>query len=118
MHEVPIVRDIFNMLQQHYADRFDDITKVQVEAGLLCNVQPILIQNAFEALILEEPHLAQIDLEVVLLPILARCQHCNKTFEVIRHRFVCDCGTPSREILQGEELRISKVEFLTAKNRQ
>lgn len=112
MHEVPIVRDIFNTLQQTYADRFDKIMKVQVEAGLLCNVQPILIQNAFEALILDEPHLAEIDLEVVLLPIIAYCEKCSKNFEVRRHRFVCECGAPSRKVVQGEELRISKVEFL------
>jgi len=114
MHEVPIVRDIFNTLQQNYADKFERIIKVQVEAGLLCNVQPILIQNAFEALIQEEPHLAEIDLEVVLLPIIAHCDRCEKNFEVKQHRFVCECGTPSRHIVQGEELRISKVEFLTA----
>lgn len=113
MHEVPIVRDIFRTLQQNYADRFDRIIKVQVEAGLLCNVQPILIQNAFEALILDEPHLAEIDLEVKLLPIIAHCDNCNKEFEVMLHRFVCECGTPSRKVVQGEELRISKVEFLT-----
>lgn len=113
MHEVPIVRDIFNTLQESHPDKFDRITKVQVEAGLLCNVQPILIQNAFEAMILDEPQLAHIDLEVVLLPIIAHCDTCNKPFEVVRHRFVCACGAPSRKIVQGEELRISKVEFLT-----
>ncbi|MBV7530925.1 hydrogenase maturation nickel metallochaperone HypA [Chitinophaga sp. sic0106] len=113
MHEVPIVRDIFNTLQESHPDKFDRILKVQVEAGLLCNVQPILIQNAFEALIRDEPHLAHIDLEVVLLPIIAHCETCHQQFEVIRHKFVCACGTPSRKIVQGEELRISKVEFLT-----
>ncbi|SHM44673.1 hydrogenase nickel incorporation protein HypA/HybF [Chitinophaga jiangningensis] len=113
MHEVPIVRDIVNTLQEQHPDKFDRITKVQVQAGLLCNVQPILIQNAFEALIRDEPQLAHIDLEVVLLPIIAYCESCEQQFEVIRHKFVCGCGTPSRKIVQGEELRISKVEFLT-----
>lgn len=112
MHEVSIVREIFETLQQHHASKFDNITKVQVEAGLLCNIQPILIQNAFEALILEEPHLADIDLEVVLLPIVAHCDTCNKNFEVKLHTFVCECGTPSRIVVQGEELRISKIEYV------
>lgn len=112
MHEVPIVKDIISTLRQTYAGRFEDIIKVQVEAGLLCNVQPVLIQNAFEALIVEEPQLAEIDLEVVLLPIVAYCESCGENFEVIKHRFVCKCGTPSRKVVQGEELRISKVEFL------
>lgn len=111
MHEVAIVRDIVNNLETHYQDRFKEISKVKIEAGLLCNVQPILIQNAFEALILENPLLENIDLQVVLLPIIAHCGQCKKDFEVKLHRFVCSCGTPSRDIVQGEELRISQVEF-------
>ncbi|MDY3521857.1 hydrogenase maturation nickel metallochaperone HypA [Riemerella anatipestifer] len=111
MHEVPIVKDIVRNLEEHYGDRFKEISKVKVEAGLLSNVQPILIQNAFEAMIIEDPRLENIDLEVVLLPIIAYCSNCDKDFEVKRHKFVCDCGTPSRMIKQGEELRISEVEF-------
>ncbi|MDY3363948.1 hydrogenase maturation nickel metallochaperone HypA [Riemerella anatipestifer] len=111
MHEVPIVKDIVRNLEEHYGDRFKEISKVKVEAGLLSNVQPILIQNAFEAMIIEDPRLENIDLEVFLLPIIAYCNNCDKDFEVKRHKFVCDCGTPSRTIKQGEELRISEVEF-------
>ncbi|SFG08686.1 hydrogenase maturation nickel metallochaperone HypA/HybF [Pontibacter chinhatensis] len=112
MHEISIVRNVFDTLQETYPDKFERISKVQMEAGLLSNIQPILIQNAFEALIVEEPGLADIELEVVQLPIIAHCEACEKDFEVVRHKFVCTCGTPSRKIVQGEELQISKVEFI------
>ena len=112
MHEISIVRNVFETLQEVYPDKFDRITKVQIEAGLLSNIQPILIQNAFEALLMEEPGLADIELEVLLLPIIAHCEICDKDFEVKRHKFVCACGTPSKKIVQGEELQISRVEFL------
>lgn len=112
MHEVSVVRNIFSIIQEAYPDRYKDISKVLVEAGLLSNIQPILIQNAFEALRLEEPELADVELEVQLLPIIAHCVRCEKDFEVIQHRFICSCGTPSKEIVQGEELQISKVEFI------
>lgn len=111
MHEISIVRDIISNLEEHYQDRFQEISKVKIEAGLLCNVQPILIQNAFEALILEDKRLENIDLEVVLLPIIAHCEKCDEDFEVKYHKFVCSCGEPSRNIVQGEELRISQVDF-------
>lgn len=113
MHEISIVRDIVKTLEENYPDSFDRIIKVQVEAGLLCNVQPILIQNAFEALVLEDKRLAEIDLEVVLLPVKAYCKQCKENFEVKYNKFVCSCGTPSNTVVQGEELRISKVEFLS-----
>ncbi|GGK83342.1 hydrogenase maturation nickel metallochaperone HypA [Rufibacter glacialis] len=112
MHEISIVRNVFETLQETYPDKFDRITKVQIEAGLLSNIQPILIQNAFEALIMEEPELADIELEVLLLPIIAHCEVCDQDFEVVRHKFVCACGTPSKNIVQGEELQISRIEFV------
>ncbi|NML20846.1 hydrogenase maturation nickel metallochaperone HypA [Pseudoflavitalea sp. G-6-1-2] len=112
MHEVAIIRDILQTLEAHHGDKLDRITKVQIEAGLLCNVQPILIQNAFEAMRIEEPKLAELDLEVKLLPVIAFCKSCNKEFPVQLNRFVCECGAPSNTIIQGEELRISKVEFI------
>lgn len=112
MHEVPIIRDIFRTLEENYSDKLDRITKVQVAAGLLCNVQPVLLQNAFEVLIREEPRFSNIDLEVVLLPIIAYCAKCNREFGVERNKFVCECGTASNKIMQGEELLISKVEYI------
>lgn len=113
MHEVAIIRNIVRTLEENYKDRMDSVVSVEIEAGLLSNVQPILIQNAYEALLLDEPKLADVELEIKLLPIVAHCGKCKKDFEVLRHRFVCDCGEPSSEIVQGEELRISKVAFRT-----
>lgn len=113
MHEIPIVRDVVRTLEQAYPERFSAIVKVTLEAGLLSNVQPILIQNAFEAVRMEDERLAFIDLEVVQLPIIAYCAGCDRPFEVHHNRFVCSCGMPSRKLIQGDELRISRVEFLT-----
>lgn len=112
MHEISIVRNVFALLKEKHPDKFERIAKVRIQAGLLSNVQPILIQNAFEALIVEEPALSEIELEVQVTPIIARCKPCDKNFEVIRHKFVCSCGTPSKEIIQGDELQISEVYFL------
>lgn len=111
MHEVSVVRNIFKTLEEAYPKRYERIVKVEIEAGLLSNIQPILIQNAFEALCAEEPELKKLELEVKILPIIAFCQSCQKTFEVKFHRFVCSCGLPSKDIRQGDELQISKIDF-------
>ena len=116
MHEVSIIKNIVKTLEENYEGRMDSIVSVEIEAGLLSNVQPILIQNAYEALILDEPKLADVELKVKQLPIIAYCENCDRDFEVVRHKFVCDCGAPSREIVQGDELRISKVAFKNLEN--
>lgn len=111
MHELSIVKDIFSTLEEHYQAKINDIQKVQITAGLLSNVQPILIQNAFDAFIHENEEYYDMDLEVVVNDIIAHCDKCDEDFKVEFHRFVCSCGTPSTNIVQGNELFISKVIF-------
>ncbi|WGQ09977.1 hydrogenase maturation nickel metallochaperone HypA [Pedobacter gandavensis] len=111
MHEIAIVKDIFKTLEQAYPETYHQISKIKIQAGLLCNVQPILIQNAFEAFVLEETRFRETELEIELLPIIAYCKSCTSNFEVRFHKFVCSCGQPSDQIVQGEELRISQVIF-------
>lgn len=111
MHELSIVKDIFDTLTSHYESRVNNIQKIQVTAGLLSNVQPVLIQNAFDAFILENIHYRDMEMEVVVNDIIAHCAHCQKNFSVHFHRFVCECGQPSSNIVQGDELYISQVIF-------
>lgn len=111
MHETGIVQEIFDTLREEYPDRYQEIVKIRLEAGLLSNIQPILIQNAFEAYITGDAWFRNTELEVKVLPILAFCDNCKKSFEVVFHRFVCSCGITSDKVIQGEELRITQVTF-------
>ncbi len=111
MHEISLVRNIFRTLKDEFPEKMDKVQRVQLKAGLLSNVQPILMQNAWEAVLADEPLYAGIRLEVKVLPILIYCSECDVTNEVENYRFVCACGKPSRNIVQGEELLISEVEF-------
>lgn len=113
MHELKIINTLLAMIQDKYGSDLASIVKIQVEAGLMSNAQPILIQNAFEALIQERKELAHIDLEVIQLPIIAYCDNCSENFQVQHFKFICSCGEPSRKMIQGDELRVSKVEFIS-----
>ena len=112
MHEISLVKNIFTILEEAFPGRIQQISRIQLQAGLLSNVQPVLMQNAFDAVVQEEPKYAGIKLEVEILPILVHCDECDKTTEVMNYKFVCNCGKPSKNIIQGEELRISQVEFV------
>lgn len=111
MHELSIVKDIFQTLEDAYPENFKDIVGVEIQAGLLSNIQPVLIHNAFEAYKEEFSEYADVELNVEILPIIAYCKDCKEEFEVKFHRFVCACGKGSDKIVQGEELKISKVTF-------
>ncbi len=113
MHELALVRNIFSSLEDEYGEETANIRGIYLTVGLLSNVQPVLMQNAFKAVQEELPQYQQAALHVELLPVLIFCDSCQKTTEVRYNKFICSCGKPSRNIVQGEELLISKLAFAT-----
>jgi len=111
MHEISLVRNILNTLTDEFPEKVQQIIRIHLKAGILSNVQPILMQNAFEAVIEDEPKFSGIKLEVEVMPILIYCDECHATTQVEQYKFVCSCGRPSKNIIQGDELMISQVEF-------
>ncbi len=112
MHEISLVRNIFKALEDEFPGETGKIRGIHLSVGLLSNVQPILMQNAFEAVLPEEPGFNKASLHVTVHSILIRCDDCDKESEVQHYKFACNyCGKSSKNIIQGEELLISKVEF-------
>jgi hydrogenase nickel incorporation protein HypA/HybF len=112
MHEISLVRNIFNTLEAEFPDKTSGIRDIYLTVGLLSNVQPLLMQSAFEAVVQDEPRYAKTSLHVEVLPIKIMCSDCQTESEVEQYKFICSqCGKPSRNVIQGEELLISKVAF-------
>lgn len=111
MHEISLVRNIFITLEDEFPGELEKIRGIHLTVGLLSNIQPILMQNAFEAVLEDEPRYRKASLHVDVLPVLIQCDECGLRTEVQHYKFICSCGKPSRNIVQGEELLISKVEF-------
>ena len=111
MHEISLVRNIFKTLEDEFPGQVNKVRGIYLTVGILGNVQPILMQNAFQAVLEDEPRYNQATLHMEVLPVLVYCNDCNKTTEVFNYKFVCSCGKPTKHITQGEELLISKVEF-------
>lgn len=112
MHEISLVRNIFQTLEEEFPGKMSELRGIYLTVGLLSNVQPLLMQSAFEAVKEDEPRYARTSLHVQVLPILIRCSQCGAESEVEQYRFICkSCNAPSSNVIQGEEMLISKVEF-------
>ncbi|HSK13756.1 MAG TPA: hydrogenase maturation nickel metallochaperone HypA [Phnomibacter sp.] len=111
MHEISLVHSIFRTLREQFPDKMDDVLRVKIKAGLLSNVQPLLMQSAWEAVLECEMDNKDIRLEMEMLPVLIECSRCGKVSQVDDYVFICSCGEPCRNIIQGQELLISEVEF-------
>ena len=111
MHEVSLVKNIFETLEAEFPGEIDKVRGIYLSVGLLSNVQPILMQNAFSAVLADEQRYNKASLHIKVLPVLIHCTVCDAITEVQHNKFICHCGEPARNIVQGEELFISKVEF-------
>jgi hydrogenase nickel incorporation protein HypA/HybF len=113
MHEISLVKNIFGSLDSVYneTDR-RKIQKIHLKVGLLSNVEPILMQNAFEAVVAtERKEYGNCQLEIEVLPIKVYCDICEKETEVSNYKFFCACNRPTNKVIQGNELLISGVEI-------
>lgn len=114
MHEISLVKNIFGSLDSVYSENErKKIRKIHMKVGLLSNVEPVLMQNAFEAVVATERNeYRECELQIEVLPILVYCSECKKESVVINYKFVCECSKPTNEVVQGNELLISGVEIL------
>jgi hydrogenase nickel incorporation protein HypA/HybF len=112
MHEISLIRTIISTLEEEFPGRSEQIRGIHLKVGLLSNIQPILMHNAFDAVRLDEPRYSRASLHVEVLPVQIYCGTCDLISEIENYRFCCHrCGRPMTKLVQGEELLISQVEF-------
>lgn len=113
MHETSIVNSIFKTLEMEFdKEKLDRLNAIHVRVGVLSNVEPRLLHNAYSAFHLSNPSYSCVDLHIESLGIKIECEHCGHITDVENYRFLCEkCNIPSKNIIQGEEMLIHKVEF-------
>ncbi len=113
MHETSIVRNIMDTLKMELEPtQLENLTAIHVQIGLLSNIEPRLLLNAFDAYFFGVKQPNKIKMYIESLPIIIYCEDCQMNSHIKNYRFVCQqCGKPSKNLIQGEELKIHKIEF-------
>lgn len=113
MHELSIVNSILRTLEIEFdVEKRKKMQTIYVKVGLLSNIEPRLLYNAYSASVLMRPEYHHVDLRIEVSPIQIQCEQCNSITEVVDYRFQCDeCQLPSKNIISGKELLIHKIEF-------
>ncbi len=113
MHEISLVRSIFKTLEAEFStEELNRMSTIDLKVGLLSNVEPVLMQNAFEAVTTAELKYQEVKLNVELVPIEIHCESCKTNSEIKDYKFTCSsCGKPSNNIVKGMELLIHQVHF-------
>jgi len=113
MHELSLVRSIFRTLEDEFpADKMNRLVQVNLQVGKLSNVEPVLMQNAFQALVETETQYEAVELAIETVPVVIYCSSCDHKSEVHQYKFVCEeCGELNNNVVQGTELLIHQVHF-------
>jgi hydrogenase nickel incorporation protein HypA/HybF len=112
MHEISLVRNIFNTLEAEFSSEdLNRMAAIDLKVGLLSNVEPALMQNAFQAVTEAEEKYQSVNLNVEVVPIEIYCAECDTHTEIKNYKFVCSCGKPNNNVVKGTELLIHRVHF-------
>ena len=113
MHEISLVRNIFNTLEAEFSKaELEKLKGIYLKVGLLSNVEPVLMQNAFDAVTTAEEKYQSVELNVEVIPIEIHCKQCGGNSIIQNYKFVCShCGTPTNNVVKGTELLIHQVQF-------
>lgn len=113
MHEISLVRSIFNTLEAEFStEELGQLNTIELKVGLLSNVEPVLMQNAFEAVTSAENKYLKVELKVEVVPIEIYCEHCKVNSTITDYKFACaSCGRPNNNVVKGMELLIHRVHF-------
>jgi len=113
MHEISLVRSIINTLESEFSkEDLENLTAVDLKVGLLSNIEPLLMQNAFDAVTTAEEKFQSVQLNIETVPIEIHCVDCNCNSTIENYKFACaTCGKPNNNVVHGTELLIHQVHF-------
>ncbi|MEM8507266.1 MAG: hydrogenase maturation nickel metallochaperone HypA [Bacteroidota bacterium] len=113
MHETSIVNSIMKTLEMEFErEQLEKMTSIHLKVGILSNIEPRLLHNAYSAYHLSHPEYSKVQLTIESTELKIQCEVCNHITQIKKYRFICEnCDRPSKNVIQGEELLIHKVEF-------
>jgi hydrogenase nickel incorporation protein HypA/HybF len=112
MHEYSIVQNLLDLCEQNAtANNCTKITKVVVKVGRLSNVEPQLLQSAFDTFkdetIASCAQLVIIDQKVVVI-----CNVCSTESILEVNQYSCpSCGIYDVRIIDGQDLLLMSLEM-------
>ncbi|WP_163833773.1 hydrogenase maturation nickel metallochaperone HypA/HybF [Spartinivicinus ruber] len=107
MHELSIIQALLQQLRP-YTDK--NIRKIWIEVGGLSCVDPDRLQFCFE-IVKQQADLAEAELVIDNPRGQARCNNCQKLFELVRLGLPCPCGSYDYTLISGRQLILTEMEF-------
>ena len=113
MHEWSLAQTLCDeLVRLSDAHRAVRVRRVRLQVGVLANVVPELLHEAFTHMRRAYPQTATTELDLEVLPLVLECPRCGRLDAGSRLVLVCPrCRSTRVTLVQGEELHIRDVEL-------
>ncbi|MCR9289778.1 MAG: hydrogenase maturation nickel metallochaperone HypA [Bacteroidetes bacterium] len=113
MHEASLVQNIFDILESKFTEEeLETLESIDLQVGLLSNVEPLLMKSAFEAVKSSIDKYQDVKLNMEVVDVEIFCDNCDTNSTINNYKFACaHCGQPNNNVIKGMELLIKRVHF-------
>jgi len=111
VHELSIAQSLFDIvMEESLKHGVTNVRAIKLEVGAMAGVVPEALTFCFE-LVSRDSIAEGALIEIVPLPVVARCGECGFEFEVRDQIFRCPrCDVPVFDLVSGRELSIVNIE--------
>ncbi len=110
MHEAGIVKMIIRTVEGiKQVEKFATVEKIVLEVGELSGVVPSYLEACYPAAV-HKTFMQDTELEIEVVPGMARCLACNQEFRAYENDFSCPaCSNTQLEALNGKDIMIKQI---------
>ena len=111
MHEFGIAQGLLEIvLTKTHENSATRVDSIKLEVGVLSGIEEEALKFAFTALS-EGTEAEKADLVIDTISLKCHCATCNRLFDCDPVAYRCpDCGTPSSELIKGNEMKLVSME--------
>lgn len=113
MHEISLINSVVKTLEEQFTvEELSRLQKIDMEIGVFSNIEPLLMQNAFDAVCQTTHKFKGVSLSIESIPVKVFCEACQKTSIIHNYKFICsECKNPNNNLVSGTEMLIKRVHF-------
>ena len=112
MHELSVVKALLDSVAQYQNEaKRDKVKGIRIEVGDLTCVDSERLKFCFD-MVREEAGMDGAELTIEHVRATAQCKSCGNEYELNNVGEACPCGSFEHDMMSGNELNLTEIEFI------
>jgi hydrogenase nickel incorporation protein HypA/HybF len=111
MHELSVIKALIEAVDIYKrAEKGREITAIKIEVGSMTCADPERLMFCFD-MVRNDVGLGKVQLRIQPVIATVRCLSCGTEYEISKVGEPCQCGSYQHNMLSGDELNLTEIEF-------